>query len=65
MPFRVHVTGDVFYDIREPEMVMRGTTVLFLGQRRNVQSEFFDEPVLVALRHVSRLEPLLEEVAAA
>ena len=51
LPFKVHVTGNVEYTIREPEMTVVGRTVLFLGQRRNVESEFFDEPILV-LRHL-------------
>ena len=60
LPFRVHVTGDVYYDVREPEMAMVGMSVFILGQRRNIESEYFDEPVLVALRHITRIEPLLE-----
>ena len=60
LPFRVHVTGGVYYDVFEPEMAMIGMSVLFLGQRRNIASEYFDEPVLVALRHITRLEPIVE-----
>ena len=60
VPFHVHVTGDVSYDVRNPEMVMIGMSVLFIGQRRDIASDYFDEPVLVALRHVTRLEPLVE-----
>ena len=65
MPFRVHVTGDIHYDIRVPELAMCGMSVLIIGMSRNVQSEFFDEPVLVALRHVTRIEPLVEADAPA
>lgn len=64
LPFKVHVTGNVEYTIREPEMTVVGRTVLFLGQRRNVESEFFDEPILVSMRHITHLEPIVEAAAS-
>lgn len=64
MPFRLHVTGDVHYDVRNPEMAVCGMSVFFLGQRRNVASEYFDELILVAIRHVTHIEPIVEADAA-
>ena len=64
VPFRIHVSDEASYDIRNTEMVMIGTTVLFIGLRRDVDSPYFDEPVLVALRHVTRVEPIIEAAAA-
>ncbi|HEY1191894.1 MAG TPA: hypothetical protein VGE74_29960 [Gemmata sp.] len=64
LPFRLHVADQTSYDITKPDMVMIGGAVTFIGLVRNVQSEFFDEPVVVANRHITRLEPIVEEVAA-
>ena len=64
LPIRLHVSDGVQYDIFQPEMAVVGMSVLFLGQRRNVQSEFFDEPVLIALRHITRVEPIIESTTA-
>lgn len=60
LPFRIHITDGVHYDIRNPEMVMIGRTILFIGLRREIDSPFFDEPVWVSMRHVTRVEPLVE-----
>ena len=62
VPFKVHVTGNVEYEVRQPEMVMLGRTILFIGQRRDIDSPFFDEPILVAVRHITHLEPIVEAV---
>jgi hypothetical protein len=63
VPFRVHVADGVSYDVTNPEFVSVGRTVLFVGVRRDPASPFFDEPVIVALRHVTRIEPLVDPVA--
>jgi hypothetical protein len=60
MPFRIHVTGNVQYEIRNPEMVMIGRTIIHIGLRRDIDSPFFDEPVWVSLRHVTHVEPIVE-----
>lgn len=66
LPFRIHLTEDgVSYDIRKPEMVSVGWTILFIGLVRDIKSEYFDEPVLVAIRHITRAEPIIEETTAA
>lgn len=64
IPFRIHVTDGVHYDVTNPEFISIGRTVLFVGVRRDPNSEFFDEPVLVALRHVTRVEPLVNQAMA-
>ena len=60
MPFKVHVTGNVEYTVREPEMTRIGHTVLFIGDKRDAASEFFDEPIFVSMRHITHLEPIVE-----
>ena len=64
LPFKVHVTGNVEYTIREPELTMVGQTVLFIGEKRDPASEFFDEPIFVAMRHITHLEPIVEAAAS-
>ena len=64
IPFRIHVGDVAHYDIAKPRMVVIGHVATFIGiNRRDSQSEYFDEPVIVANRHITRLEPLVDEVA--
>lgn len=65
IPLRVHVTDGVHYDIPIPDMAMVGRMVLFIGLRCDVQSPLFDEPVMVSMRHVTRVEPIVEDAPAA
>ena len=65
IPFRIHVSDQVGYDVTNPRMVMIGGAVTVIGvNRRDSGSEFFDEPVIVANRHITRLEPLVDEIAS-
>ena len=57
-PFRVHVTGGIHYDVRDPAAAMVGSSVFCLGLKTDPALPFFDDPVLVELRHVPRIEPL-------
>ncbi len=64
VPFRVHVADVAQYDVTDPARVLLCRTVTCIGlNRRDSASEFFDEPVIVANRHITRLEPLVDEVA--
>lgn len=62
VPFRIHVAEVSHYDIHNPEMVMVGTAALFIGLRREIESPYWDEPAIVALRHITRIEPLIESL---
>lgn len=64
IPLRIHVTDGVHYDVPIPDMVMTGRTILFIGLRRDVDSPYFDEPVMVSMRHVTRVEPIITASAA-
>lgn len=65
IPFRIHISDEASYDIMNPRMVFIGGAVTVIGiNRRDSQSEFFDEPVIIANRHITRLEPLVDEVAS-
>lgn len=64
IPLRIHVTDGVHYDIPIPDMAMIGRTALFIGLRRDIDSPLFDEPVMVSMRHVTRVEPLIEAAPA-
>jgi hypothetical protein len=60
IPLRIHVAEKIHYDIMNPEFAMIGRTSLFIGLRRDIDSPLFDEPVMVAMRHITRVEPLVE-----
>jgi hypothetical protein len=64
IPFRIHVAEQVSYDITHPRMVLvtRGATIIGIN-RRDSDSQFFDEPVIVSNAAITRLEPLVDEVA--
>jgi hypothetical protein len=64
IPLRIHVTGGVYYDVFNPNFVMVGRTVIFIGLRRDVNSPLFDEPVMVPLIHVTRVEPIVAGIPA-
>lgn len=64
IPFRLHLSDQASYDITNPRMVMVGGSVIVIGiNRRDSTSEFFDEPVIVENRHITRVEPLVDEMA--
>lgn len=65
VPLRFHVSGDVKYDVHNPHMAHVGRSILFLGLARDIDSPYFDEPVLVSLQHVIRIEPIVETATAA
>jgi hypothetical protein len=64
LPFRLHITGGVTYDITFPEAALLSRSVLVIGVKRDVKSEFFDEPNGVALRHIIQAEPIVEDAPA-
>ena len=64
VPFRLHVTGGTTYDITNPEFISIGRRVAFVGVRRDPNSEYFDEPVIVALVHMTQVEPIITPAAA-
>lgn len=64
VPLRIHVAEKTTYDIRNPNMAMVGRTILFIGLRRDIVSPLFDEPVLIAVPHITRVEPIVEPAAA-
>lgn len=64
IPLRIHVSGGVHYDVLNPNFVMVGKSVILIGLRRDIDSPLFDEPVMVALAHVIRVEPIVEAIPA-
>lgn len=60
IPLRIHVTDRVHYDVVNPNFAMVGKSVIFIGLRRDIESPLFDEPVMVSLQHITRVEPILE-----
>ena len=60
IPLRIHVADRVHYDVLNPNFVMVGNKVILIGLRRNIESPYFDEPVMVSMQHITRVEPILE-----
>lgn len=63
IPLRLHLSDNSTYDVTHPEWVAVGNTVAFVGARRDPNSPIFDEPVLIALGHITRIEPLVPVAA--
>lgn len=60
IPLRFHLSDNSHYDVMKSEFVMLGRTVLLLGMRRDIDSPYFDEPILLTLGQVTRVIPLVE-----
>jgi hypothetical protein len=74
VPFRIHVLDGRTYDIRHPEEIMISSLFATVGVRSRPPagpnaggngdtSRFYDQIELVALRAISRLEPLGQPAA--
>jgi hypothetical protein len=61
IPFRIHVSDQVSYDVTNPRTCVIGGAATFIGIARDSDSPYWDEPVIVANRHITRLEPLVDE----
>jgi hypothetical protein len=64
VPLRFHLSDGHHYDVLKPEFTMLLKTSLLIGVRRNVDSPYFDEPVFLNLGQLTRVEPLVEQMAA-
>lgn len=64
LPFRLHLSDGRHFVISRPELVFIGGSMTVIGIVRNVASEFWDEPVTVANRHITSLEPIVEAATA-
>ncbi len=62
LPFRIHLADQSSFLITKPKWVAVGGGVTFIGMSRDVESDFFDEPVIVANRHITRVEPVVEQM---
>lgn len=62
VPFRLHLSDGRSYLINRPELVFPGASMLVIGViRPTVSTEFWDEPVMVANRHITGTEPVIPE----
>lgn len=64
LPFRLHLSDGRHFVISRPELAFIGGSMTVIGIVRNVASEFWDEPVTVANRHITSLEPIIEAATA-
>lgn len=64
IPFRMQLSDGRHFTITRPELVFIGGGTTIIGIVRDVNNEFFDEPVIVANRHIVSLEPIVETASA-
>ena len=62
LPVRLHLTEGESIDVRNPHMVVLGKTTIVIGIQRNIDSPYYDEPVMLALAHIRKVEPIIEAV---
>jgi hypothetical protein len=62
VPFRIHLDDGTVYEVRHPELVMVSTATAHVYFPDPGQPGLFVSWEVVALRHVTRLEPM--QVAA-
>jgi hypothetical protein len=61
-PFRLHLSDGTAYEVRHPEMVLLGRRSAVIGISEEINGRpMYDRHVTVALLHIVRLEPLVEQ----
>jgi hypothetical protein len=65
-PFRIHVSGGTVFEIYHPELVVPGISSVLVGipPANEPKPRFYERFHVVAMNHVTRLEPI-ESTAAA
>ncbi|CAN0292504.1 unnamed protein product [Phaeothamnion confervicola] len=63
LPFRIYLNDGRNFLITRPELVFIGGSTTVIGIVRNVDNEFWDEPVILANRRITSLEPIVEAPA--
>jgi hypothetical protein len=58
VPFRIHLDDGTVYEVRHPEMVLVGIASAIVSFPDPAQPALFTSWEVVALRHVTRLEPM-------
>jgi hypothetical protein len=57
-PFRIHLDDGIVYEVRHPEMVLVGTATAHVYFPDPAHPGMFASWEVVALQHVTRLEPI-------
>jgi hypothetical protein len=64
VPFRVHITDGSSYEVRHPDLIMPGARSVVIGIPGPALPEgVYEHTALVALIHITRIEPLAAPVA--
>jgi hypothetical protein len=64
VPFRVYVSDGSSYEVRHPELLMPGARAVVIGIPGPTAPEgVFERTAMVALLHITRIEPLGAAVA--
>jgi hypothetical protein len=62
VPFRLHLSDGTAYEVRHPEMIMLGRRSAVIGISEEINGRpMYDRHVTVALLHIVRLEPLVQQ----
>ena len=59
-PFRLHLSDGTAFEIHHPDQCSVGLTTAHVGVPRREGRRRFQEVVICSLRHITRLEPLVE-----
>jgi hypothetical protein len=66
VPFRIHLTDGSSYEVRHPDLVMPGARSVAVGLRGGTLPEgVYESIVILALVHITRLEPIDTAAASA
>ncbi|HVS38784.1 MAG TPA: hypothetical protein VMS17_24725 [Gemmataceae bacterium] len=63
VPFRIHLSDGITYEIKHPDLVLVGLASATVGFPAASDPRLYDRSEIVALRQIVRLEPL-EQAAA-
>jgi hypothetical protein len=66
VPFRIHLTDGSTYEVRHPDLAMPGARSVLIGiPSRDLPEGVYDRFVVLALVHITQLEPLGTATASA
>jgi hypothetical protein len=66
VPFRIHLSDGSSFEVRHPDLVMPGARSVAVGiPAPNLPPDVYDRIVILALVHITRLEPIVAPAASA
>jgi hypothetical protein len=66
VPFRIHLSDGSSYEVRHPDLVMPGARSIAVGIPSSaLPPDVYESVVILALPHITRLEPIGAPAASA